>query len=75
MDSARLYRNRAAHLRELASTERDVSVRRQLKLAAIRFDQFAEELESRRERRARRASDGAYTGRASSAGRRARRSA
>ena len=45
MDSAQLYRARATRLRELASTERDVSVRQQLQYSAIRFDQFAEELD------------------------------
>ena len=45
MDSAQLYRARAARLRDLASTERDVSVRQQLHYSAIRFDQFAEELD------------------------------
>src|SRR5205814_9424890 len=45
MDSAQLYRARAGRLRELASTERDVSVRQQLHYSAIRFDQFADELD------------------------------
>ena len=47
MDSAKLYRDRAAHLRELASTERDVSVRQQLTYLAIRFEEFADDLEAR----------------------------
>ena len=47
MDSAMLYRNRAARLRELASNERDVTVRQQLARAALGFDEFADELESR----------------------------
>jgi hypothetical protein len=52
MDSAQLYRNRAAHLRELASHESDVSVRQQLLRAAIGFDDFADELEARAAQRA-----------------------
>ena len=47
MDSAKLYRDRAAHLRELASTERDVAVRQQLAYLAIRFEEFADDLEAR----------------------------
>ena len=47
MDSAQLYRKRAKHLRQLAAVERDVSVRQQLALAALGFDEFANELESR----------------------------
>ena len=50
MDSVQLYRNRAAHLRQLASDERDVTVRQQLSRAAIGFDQFADELEDRQVR-------------------------
>jgi hypothetical protein len=47
MDSARLYRKRASELRRLASAERDISVRQQLTYNAIRFEEFAEELEAR----------------------------
>jgi hypothetical protein len=47
MDSATLYRHRAAQLRQLASAERDVSVRQQLTYHAIRFDEFADDLEAR----------------------------
>ena len=39
------FRERAAHLRRLASAERDISVRQHLAAMALRFDQFAEELE------------------------------
>ena len=46
MDSARLYRDRALQLRRLASTERDVSVRQQLTYHAIRFEEFAADLEA-----------------------------
>jgi len=45
MEGASRFRERAAHLRQLASTERDVSVRQQLAAMALHFDQFAEELE------------------------------
>lgn len=45
MDSAQLYRNRAAHLRQLASAEKDVTLRQQLALAALGMEEFAEELE------------------------------
>lgn len=45
MDSAQLYRDRADHLRELASDENNVSVRQQMHYAAIRLDQFADELD------------------------------
>ena len=47
MDSATLYRDRAAHLRQLASIERDIAVRQQLVYLAIRFDEFADDLEAR----------------------------
>jgi len=47
MDSATLYRERAAHLRQLASTERDIAVRQQLAYLAIRFEEFADDLEAR----------------------------
>jgi hypothetical protein len=49
MDSARLYRDRALQLRRLASTERDVSVRQQLTYHAIRFEEFAADLEAETE--------------------------
>ena len=45
MVGAERFRERAAYLRQLASTERDISVRQQLAAMALRFDQFAEELE------------------------------
>ena len=45
MVGAERFRERAAHLRLLASAERDVSVRQQLAAMALRFDEFAEELE------------------------------
>jgi len=57
MDSARLYRDRAAHLRQLASTERDVTVRQQLGYLAIRFDEFADDLETRQNELAPRSAD------------------
>jgi hypothetical protein len=46
MAVAQRFRERAAYLRELASTERDISVRQQLVAMALRFDEFAQELES-----------------------------
>ena len=45
MVGAERFRERAAHLRQLASAERDISVRRALAVMAVHFDQFAEELE------------------------------
>ena len=45
MQAAQQYRERAAHLRQLASAERDISVRQALAAMAVHFDQFAEELE------------------------------
>jgi hypothetical protein len=45
MVGAERFRERAAYLRQLASTERDISVRQQLAAMALRFDEFAEELE------------------------------
>jgi len=45
MEGAQRFRERATHLRQLASTERDISIRQQLAAMALRFDQFAEELE------------------------------
>ena len=45
MVGAERFRERAAHLRLLASAERDISVRQQLAAMALRFDEFAEELE------------------------------
>jgi hypothetical protein len=45
MVGAERFRERAAYLRLLASAERDISVRQQLAAMALRFDQFAEELE------------------------------
>ena len=42
---AQRFRERAAHLRRLASAERDISVRQAVAAMALRFDQFAEELE------------------------------
>ena len=45
MQVAQRFRERAAHLRRLASTERDIPVRQELAAMALRFDQFAEELE------------------------------
>jgi hypothetical protein len=47
MEGAQHYRDPAARLRELASAERDVVVRRRLIQMAIRFDQFADELEGK----------------------------
>jgi len=47
MDSARLYRDRAARLRRLASAERDISVRQQLAYNAGRLEAFADDLEAR----------------------------
>jgi hypothetical protein len=47
MEGAQHYRNRAARLRDLASAERDVVVRRRLIQMAIRFDEFADELEGK----------------------------
>jgi len=52
MVGAERFRERAAYLRQLASTERDISVKQALAAMAVRFDQFAdelEELESQRE--------------------------
>jgi hypothetical protein len=45
MEVAQRFRERAAYLRRLGSTERDISVRQELAIMALRFDQFAEELE------------------------------
>ena len=45
MGVAERFRERAAYLRQLASTERDINVRQQLAAMALRFDQFAEALE------------------------------
>ena len=45
MVGAERFRERAAHLRLLASAERDVNVRQALMAMALHFDQFAEELE------------------------------
>ena len=45
MEGAQYYRDRAARLRELASTERDVTVRQQLMQLAIRFEEFADQLD------------------------------
>ena len=45
MVGAERFRERAAYLRQLASTERDISVKQALAAMAVRFDQFAEELE------------------------------
>jgi len=42
---AQRFRERAAHLRRLASTEGDIKVRQELGAMAVRFEQFAEELE------------------------------
>ena len=42
---AQRFRERAAHLRRLASTERDIKVRQELGAMAVRFEQFADELE------------------------------
>ncbi len=50
MIGAARFRERAARLRQLASAERDVSVRQELAAMALRFDQFAEELEELEER-------------------------
>ena len=52
MQSAQQYRERAAHLRQLASAESDVALRQQLGLEALRYDQFAQELEEAAERSA-----------------------
>ena len=46
MVAAQRFRERAAYLRRLASTERDINVRQELAAMALRFEQFAEELES-----------------------------
>jgi len=46
MEGAPHYRDRAARLRELAGVERDVIVRQQLIQLAMRFENFADELES-----------------------------
>jgi hypothetical protein len=45
MVGAKRFRERAAHLRELASAERDISLKQALAAMALHFDQFAEELE------------------------------
>ena len=45
MGVAQRFRERVAYLRRLASTERDTRVRQELAIMALRFDQFAEELE------------------------------
>ena len=45
MVGAQRFRERAAHLRQLASAERDISVRQALAAMAVQFDQVAEELE------------------------------
>ena len=42
---AERFRERAAYLRQLASTERDINVKQELAAMALRFDQFAEALE------------------------------
>jgi hypothetical protein len=47
MQGAPYYLDRAARLRELAGVERDVIVRRQLIHLAIRFEEFADELEGK----------------------------
>ena len=47
---AERFRERAAYLRQLASTERDIKVRQELAVMALRFEQFAEELERDRVR-------------------------
>lgn len=47
MRDAQRYRERATRLRELACAERNILVRRQLLRIAIRFDEFADELEAR----------------------------
>ena len=45
MVGAERFRERAAHLRRLASTERDITIKQALAVMALHFDQFAEELE------------------------------
>jgi hypothetical protein len=50
MESAQQYRKRAAHLRQLSSIESDVMLRQQLNLVALGYDDFAEQLEERKER-------------------------
>ena len=50
MVGAERFRERATYLRQLASTERDISVKQALAAMALRFDQFAEELEQLGER-------------------------
>ena len=45
MVGAERFRERAAHLRRLASTERDIGIKQALAAMALHFDQFAEELE------------------------------
>jgi len=52
MGVAQRFRERAAHLRQLAAAERNVSVRQQLAAMAIRFDQFADELDDPQEQAA-----------------------
>ena len=42
---AQRFRERAAHLRRLASAERDITIKQALAVMALHFDQFAEELE------------------------------
>ena len=46
MEGAQHFRHRAARLRELACDERDTIVWRQLIQEAIRFDEYADELEA-----------------------------
>ena len=45
MVGAERFRERAAHLRRLASAERDITIKQALAVMALHFDQFAEELE------------------------------
>jgi hypothetical protein len=52
MESAQQYRRRAAHLRQLSSIESDVTLRQQLNLVALGYDDFAEQLEEREMRNA-----------------------
>jgi hypothetical protein len=45
MVGAERFRERAAHLRRLASAERDITIKQALAVMALHFDQFAEEQE------------------------------
>jgi hypothetical protein len=47
MESAQSYRDRATQHRELACAERDILIRRRLIQMALRFDEFADQIEDK----------------------------